>query len=176
MWRLLAVMLALSSACATCDALSPLSAAVAPRPSRRHSDFFDYGHWPSALMPFLAGGLPDLTSMLTHHLPALYAPRSRVRPLSCRWGFLRLLWLHTDGDCARGHALLSIPVDVAEKADSFELHASLPGVPKENVQVRGFATVRFSSARIQRSFACGRTQWHRAPATPRQYVRWRLSS
>ena len=34
----------------------------------------------------------------------------------------------------------SIPVDVCEKADCYELHASLPGVPKESVKVRGHPT------------------------------------
>jgi hypothetical protein len=30
---------------------------------------------------------------------------------------------------------LRMPVDVVEKPDSYELHASLPGVPKETVKV-----------------------------------------
>ena len=34
-----------------------------------------------------------------------------------------------------GGVLGSISVDVCEKGDSYELHASLPGVPKENVKV-----------------------------------------
>ena len=34
-----------------------------------------------------------------------------------------------------GGVLGSISVDVCEKGDSYELHASLPGVPKESVKV-----------------------------------------
>ena len=36
---------------------------------------------------------------------------------------------------ATGGVLGSILVDVCEKGDSYELHASLPGVPKESVKV-----------------------------------------
>jgi HSP20 family molecular chaperone IbpA len=36
---------------------------------------------------------------------------------------------------AMGGVLGSISVDVCEKGDSYELHASLPGVPKKSVKV-----------------------------------------
>jgi hypothetical protein len=149
MWRVLAVVF-MMSACATCAALSPRSAAAAPPPSLRHSDSSDHGLWPSALTPFLTGGFPGLAPMLTHHLPAVYAPYSPndSRTHRYRWGFpLGFAACSPLTEHVRV-AFLSIPVDVAEKADSFELHASLPGVPKENVQVGGVASARFSMAHV----------------------------
>ena len=45
-----------------------------------------------------------------------------------------------------GGVLGSISVDVCEKGDSYELHASLPGVPKESVKVTSNPSCPHASA------------------------------
>ena len=45
-----------------------------------------------------------------------------------------------------GGVLDSISVDVCEKGDSYELHASLPGVPKESVKVTSNPSCPHASA------------------------------